>query len=103
MIIFFFLFCFYIEKQKVVEIRQRKEWPTAKLLGLFRFTETMDRGAPLKEAARCRRNALLSQVKKAFPPAFERRDTPGRGAGRPNSKPSGMIDPYGIDLSLIHI
>jgi len=64
-IIFFFLFCFYIEKQKVVEIRQRKEWPTAKLLGLFRFIETMDRGDPLKEATRCRRNALLlNQVKK---------------------------------------
>ena len=50
--------------KKAVEIRRCKEWPTAKLLGLFRFIETMDREDPLKEAARCRRNALLlNQVK----------------------------------------
>ena len=38
-----------------------------------------------------------------FQPAFERRDTPGRGAGRPNSKPSGMIDPYGIDIAPLNV
>ena len=36
---------------------------------------------------------------KEFTPVFERRDMPGRGAGRPNSKPSGMTDPYGIDIA----
>ena len=40
---------------------------------------------------------------KTFQPAFERRDTPGRGAGRPNSKPSGMIDPYGIDIAPLNV
>ena len=40
---------------------------------------------------------------KAFPPASERRDAPGRGAGRPNSKFSGMIDPYGIDIAPLNV
>ena len=40
---------------------------------------------------------------KAFLPAFERRGTPGRGAGRPNSKSSGMIDPYGIDIAPLNV
>ena len=31
--------------------------------------------------------------------ATERRDKPGRGDGRPNSKPSGMNDSYGIDIA----
>ena len=36
-------------------------------------------------------------------PAFERRDTPGRGAGRPNSKPSGMNDPYDLDIVPLNV
>ena len=35
--------------------------------------------------------------------SYERRDKPGRGDGRPNSKPSGMNDPYGIDIALLNI
>ena len=35
--------------------------------------------------------------------AFERRDTPGRGAGRPNSKPSGMNDPYDLDIAPLNV
>ena len=40
--------------------------------------------------------------KKGFQ-AFERRDTPGRGAGRPNSKPSGMNDPYDLDIAPLNV
>ena len=36
-------------------------------------------------------------------PAFERRDAPGRGAGRPNSKPSGMNDPYDLDIVPLNV
>jgi len=35
--------------------------------------------------------------------ANERRERPGRGDGRPNSKPSGMNDPYGIDIAPMNI
>ena len=40
---------------------------------------------------------------KTFPPASERRDAPGRGAGRPNSKPSGMNDPYDLDIAPLNV
>ena len=40
---------------------------------------------------------------RAFPAASERRDAPGRGTGRPNSKFSGMIDPYGIDIAPLNV
>ena len=36
-------------------------------------------------------------LKEAFS-AYERRDKPGRGNGRPNSKPLGMNDPYVLIL-----
>ena len=36
-------------------------------------------------------------------PAFERRDAPGRGAGRPNYKPSGMNDPYDLDIVPLNV
>ena len=39
----------------------------------------------------------LSKGAKEFPPAFERRDAPGRGAGRLNSKP------YGIDIAPLNV
>jgi len=35
--------------------------------------------------------------------SFERRDKPGRGAGRPNSKPSGMNDPYDLDIAPLNV
>jgi len=35
--------------------------------------------------------------------AQDRREKPGRGAGRPNAKPPGMIDPYGIDIAPLNI
>ena len=35
--------------------------------------------------------------------AQERREKPGRGVGRPNAKPSGMNDPYGIDIASLNI
>ena len=35
--------------------------------------------------------------------AFERRDTPGRGAGRPHSKPSGMNDTYDVDIAPLNV
>ena len=35
--------------------------------------------------------------------ANNRREKPGRGAGRPFVKPSGMNDPYGIDIALLNI
>ena len=35
--------------------------------------------------------------------AQERREKPERGDGRPNSKPLGMIDPYGIDIAPLNI
>ena len=40
--------------------------------------------------------------KKSFQ-TFERRDKPGRGAGRPNSKPSGMNDPYDLDIACLNV
>ena len=42
-------------------------------------------------------------AKSNFHAASERRDAPGRGAGRPNSKFSGMIDPYGIDVAPLNL
>jgi hypothetical protein len=30
-------------------------------------------------------------------------EKPRRGAGRPNAKPPGMIDPYGIDIAPLNI
>ena len=42
-------------------------------------------------------------TKQFFPSGSERRDAPGRGAGRPNSKPSGMIDPYDIDIAPLNV
>ena len=35
--------------------------------------------------------------------ARDKREKPGRGDGRPNSKPSGMNDPYGIDIAPLNI
>ena len=35
--------------------------------------------------------------------AKERKEKPGRGDGRPNSKPSGMNDPYGIDIAPLNV
>ena len=35
--------------------------------------------------------------------AQDRREKPGRGGGRPNSKPPGMNDPYGIDIAPLNI
>ena len=35
--------------------------------------------------------------------ANNRREKPGRGAGRPFVKPSGMNDPYGIDIALLNM
>ena len=35
--------------------------------------------------------------------ARDRREKPGRGDGMPNSKPSGMNDPYGIDIAPLNI
>ena len=36
-------------------------------------------------------------------PAYEWRNKAGRGEGRPNSKPSGMNDPYGIENQVIPV
>ena len=35
--------------------------------------------------------------------AKDKREKPGRGDGRPNSIPPGMIDPYGIDIASLNI
>ena len=35
--------------------------------------------------------------------AHQKREKPGRGGGRPNSKPPGMNDPYGIDIAPLNI
>ena len=35
--------------------------------------------------------------------ADDSREKLGRGDGRPNSKPLGMNDPYGIDIALLNI
>ena len=56
-----------------------------------------ERGGPGQE-----RRPPLQSNKKSFQ-AFERRDKPGRGAGRPNSKLSGMNDPYNLDIAPLNV
>ena len=57
----------------------------------------MDRGATRKE----QRPPKLA--KETFQGSAARRDKPGRGDARPNAKPSGMNDPFDIDIAPMNI
>ena len=101
------MYCFlfvFDQKQKTVGFLLRKEWLIAKALGLYPFIENKDRRdhSERSEPGQEKRPPQQSNTR-AFPAASERRDTPGRGAGRPNSKFSGMIDPYGIDIAPLNV
>ena len=62
-------------------------------------------------AGRARNQARSGASFAARPPASsdkqfsarERREKLGRGGGKPNSKPPGMNDPYGIDIAPLNI
>ena len=59
------------------------------------------KGPPERNFQRTAQRPLKSQ--KDTSSAYDRRDKTGRGNARPNSKPPGMNDPYGIDIAPLNI
>ena len=77
-------------------------WPTAAQHQSHCLKEHGQQWGPPERGAKRTEQCPPTSPKETFQ-VFERKDKTGSGDGRPNSKPPGMNDPYGIDIAPLNI